>query len=317
MTTAERLLALVQEIEVRPGQNAESLAKRFGCSIRTIQRDINQRLPELGVVVVYQNGYRFFCKPFLRALALTHEEVVSITLAQQIAEPHLDNRTSSALKSVTDKIRRGLNGRERKLAERLEERTAARTAAETESDTAPTLFNQLTEAIAQQLVVTFDYQGRSDQTPERRKVEPLGLFFQEKRWYLHAFDLNRDGTRTFRLGRMSELAVTSKSFHPREAFSAEKAGFHQWDIAEREPTTLELRLNEGLERWFQENRPHPSVSLDGCSATITVSDPEAFLRWFASLDDAEVVAPKAYRRWFQERLTTLQAVYTSEPFLKQ
>jgi hypothetical protein len=64
-----------------------------------------------------------------------------------------------------------------------------------------------------------------------------------------------------------------------------------------------------LARWFEENKPHPSVKVDGLKATITVSDPKAFLRFFASLDDAELLSPAPYRDWFRERLGNLQTPY--------
>ena len=125
MKVAERLLALVREIEVRPGQSAVKLADKFGCSPRTIERDIQERFPELGVVAVNQGGYRFLQKPHLRALALSHEELVSIILAHKVAEPSLDDSTAIALNRVLDKIRSGLSSWDKSTAERLGARTAA------------------------------------------------------------------------------------------------------------------------------------------------------------------------------------------------
>ena len=309
MKVAERLLALVREIEVRPGQTAVRLAEKFGCSARTIERDIQERFPELGVVAVNHGGYRFLQKPHLRALALTHEELVSITLAHKVAEPSLDANTAAALSSVIDKIRSGLPSWEKHAAERLDERTAANPSPETKADTESTLFSVLTDAVTRQVRIRFGYRGRDASAEEERYVEPLGLFFQDKRWYLQAFDVTRDGMRTFRLARMGTPRLTKESFQPRETFSAEKAQFHQYDIADGEPVTLRLMLSPSLARWFAENKPHPSVQIDECDATVTVSNPEAFLRWFSSLDGAQVLGPRHYRDWFVERLKTLQKLY--------
>lgn len=309
MKVAERLLALVQEIEVRPGQTALSLAEKFGCSQRTIERDIQERLPEINVVAVNQNGYRFLQKPHLRALALTHQELVSIILAHKVASPSLDDETSAALGRVLDKIRTGLPTWDKNTAEILGKRTSANASPETQADTSSTLFNALTDAVTEQRRIEFLYQGRKDQDDQLRRVEPLGLFFQDKRWYLHAFDLDRDGTRTFRLARMSDLQVTADTFVPRAEFTQESATFHQYDIADGEPVTLKLMLQPSLARWFEENKPHPSVSVDNTDATISVSNPEAFLRWFASLDGAQVLSPPEYRDWFVERLKSIAKLY--------
>lgn len=309
MKVAERLLALVREIEVRPGQSAVKLADKFGCSPRTIERDIQERFPELGVVAVNQGGYRFLQKPHLRALALSHEELVSIILAHKVAEPSLDDSTAIALNRVLDKIRSGLSSWDKSTAERLGARTAANPSPETQADTSATLFAGLTEAITSQLRVTFRYRGRDDQAEENRYVEPLGLFFQDKRWYLQAFDVNRQGVRTFRLARIGALQTTEERFEPEESFSSESAQFHQYDIADGEPVTLRLLLPAALARWFEENKPHPTVRVDGNDATLTVSNPEAFLRWFSSLDGAQVVEPERYRSWFIQRLQQLQKLY--------
>ena len=58
MKVAERLLVFGQEIEVRPGQTAPILAKKFGCNPRTNERASRQRLPGLKVVAVQPDGYR-------------------------------------------------------------------------------------------------------------------------------------------------------------------------------------------------------------------------------------------------------------------
>lgn len=309
MKVAERLLALVQEIEVRPGQTAPSLAKKFGCSARTIERDIHERLPGLGVIAVNQGGYRFLHKPHLRALALTREELVSIILAHKVAASSLDEETSSALGRVLDKIRSGLPSWDKSTAELLDQRTSASENPETKADTSATLFASLTGSVTEQRRIKFLYRGRQDEADKIRHVEPLGLFFQDKRWYLQAFDLDREGVRTFRLARMSGLEVTQECFDPKIHFTQESASFHQYDIADGEPITLKLFLQPSLARWFEENKPHPSVVVDGTDATVAVSNPEAFLRWFASLDGAQVMGPKEYSDWFVNRLQRITQLY--------
>lgn len=294
---------------MRPGQTAQRLAQRFNCSARTIERDIHERLPGIGVVAVNQRGYRFLHKPHLRALALTREELVGIILAHKVAEPSLDSETRAALSRVLDKIRSGLPSWEKNIAELLELRTSASESLETKSDTSQTLFSSLTESVTEQRRVKFLYRGRKDEADKVRQVEPLGLFFQDKRWYLQAFDLDREGLRTFRLARMADLEVSEERFEPKMSFTQESAAFHRYDIADSEPVTLKLSLQPSLARWFEENKPHPSVSVDGTQATVTVSDPEAFLRWFASLDGAQVVAPPKYCDWFAGRLRRIAQLY--------
>lgn len=311
MSKSQRIFQLIDEISVRPGQTAKQLGERFRRSDRTIMRDMDS-LEEIGMVVVNQKGYRFLTKPFLPPLALTREEAVAIMLAQQLAQQHLDPKAGEALASAVDKIRRGLGGPQKQVADGVEKHLAVLPGGATESDITSTLLTELSHAVQERLELSFAYQGRDDEVAEQRTIEPLGLSFQEGRWYLHGFDLARKGERTFRLGRIGALGATGRRFEPRVAFSSEKAAFHQWDLGKGEPTELTLTVSAGLARWFEENKPHPTVKVTGTTVTLSVNDPDAFLRWFASLDDAELVSPAWCRNKVEARLKNLGSLYATD-----
>jgi predicted DNA-binding transcriptional regulator YafY len=63
--------------------------------------------------------------------------------------------------------------------------------------------------------VRFGYESR-DGTPSRRTVEPVGLVATGRRWYLMAYDVDRDDWRSFRLDRMRTVDPTTWRFHQRE-----------------------------------------------------------------------------------------------------
>ena len=308
MSKSQRWFQLINEVSVRPGQTGKQLAERFGRTERTILRDIEQ-LDAIGVIIHNENGYRFFTKPTMGPLALTREEVIAVMLAQQIAHRHLDPQASEALGSAVDKMRRGLSGMEKRTAEGVEKHTAVVPSGATGADVTHTLITELSQAVHEHLEVQFSYRGRDDEAAELRTVEPLGLSFQEGRWYLHGFCLLRHGERTFRLGRISGLRVTGRRFEPRLSFSVEKATFHQWDLGEGEPVQLTFTVSPGLARWFEENKPHPTVKVTDQTVTLSVNDPDAFLRWFTSLDDAELVAPAHLRSHLHQRLSDLSGRY--------
>jgi predicted DNA-binding transcriptional regulator YafY len=311
MTKTQRWFKLINEIHVRSGQTGKQLAEKFGRTERTIQRDIDE-LAEIGIVIVNHNGYRFLSKPYLPPLALSREEVLAIMLARQLAQRQLDPQARDALSQAVDKMRRGMGGTEQRTAEGVEKHIAVLPSGATDADVTQTLLSELSHAVNEQLTVEFSYQGREDKPVEQRRVEPLGLSFQESRWYLHAYDQARQGERTFRLGRMTDLTVTSQRFEPQGDFSAEKAAFHQWDLGEGDPVQLTMNVTPGLARWFAENKPHPTVNVDGTTVTLSVNDPNAFLRWFASLDGAELLEPAWCRDRLAERLARVRALYAKD-----
>jgi predicted DNA-binding transcriptional regulator YafY len=63
--------------------------------------------------------------------------------------------------------------------------------------------------------VGFDYRAH-DGTTTRRRVEPYRLVVVGPRWYLFAYDLDRDDWRTFRLDRFGTVAPGTWRFTPRE-----------------------------------------------------------------------------------------------------
>ncbi len=74
----------------------------------------------------------------------------------------------------------------------------------------------------------FDYPGSA---LTRRRVEPYRLVASDRRWYLFAFDLDRDDWRSFRVDRMSEVSARTWRFRPRPAPDA--AAYVQESVTSR------------------------------------------------------------------------------------
>jgi predicted DNA-binding transcriptional regulator YafY len=70
----------------------------------------------------------------------------------------------------------------------------------------------------------FDYRGR-DATESRRCVEPHTLVNLGRRWYLVAWDCDREDWRTFRVDRLERLSPAGTRFSPRDPPSADAAAY--------------------------------------------------------------------------------------------
>jgi predicted DNA-binding transcriptional regulator YafY len=66
---------------------------------------------------------------------------------------------------------------------------------------------------------------------ERRRVEPYRLVASDRRWYLFAYDLDRDDWRSFRADRMTDVSARTWHFRPRAAPDA--ATYVQEGVASR------------------------------------------------------------------------------------
>src|SRR5690606_19648442 len=83
--------------------------------------------------------------------------------------------------------------------------------AEIDADLLMTLARACRDAVR----VRFTYTGRDGGEGER-DVEPVRMVATGRRWYLMAWDVDRDDWRTFRLDRMREVRATTWRFRPRQ-----------------------------------------------------------------------------------------------------
>ena len=80
----------------------------------------------------------------------------------------------------------------------------------------PDVLMTLARACRDREQVTLEYTDRAGDAAERR-LEPYQLVTTGRRWYLMAFDRDRDDWRSLRLDRMADVRAVGSTFTPREA----------------------------------------------------------------------------------------------------
>ena len=83
----------------------------------------------------------------------------------------------------------------------------------------------LSAAVHGREVVRFDYPGDDGTGAPPRRVQPHHLVTRGGRWYLVAWDLDRDDWRTFRADRITPRVPTGPRFTPRELPGGDVAAF--------------------------------------------------------------------------------------------
>ncbi|MEX2473507.1 MAG: WYL domain-containing protein [Gemmatimonadota bacterium] len=182
----------------------------------------------------------------------------------------------------------------------------------------------LSDAVQRRKAVRFGYRGMTRDTDEARHVEPYGLLFQHGRWYLVGRDVDQDGKRMFRLGRMRDVALVrgkkkDADYEVPEGFSlADHAGRAAWEIGEDTDGPVEADVWFAFPRslWAERNEHGTLVGDkdDGSQLRrFRVLRRDPFLRWVLSLaGDARVVAPEPLARAFTELVTDVMRRY-AEP----
>ncbi|MEU1484403.1 YafY family protein [Streptomyces sp. NPDC005752] len=209
-----KLLSLLQTPREWPGGE---LAGRLDVSPRTIRRDID-RLRDLGYPVEASRGsiggYRLVAGSAMPPLLLDDEEAVAIAVGLRAGAGH-------AIEGVDEASVRALAKLEQVLPSRLRHRVSSlqnATVPLTRGDGAtidPRTLTVIASAVTGRERLRFGYRAR-DGAASKRQVEPYRLVSTGSRWYLVAYDLEREDWRTFRVDRVSEPVATGARFTPRE-----------------------------------------------------------------------------------------------------
>lgn len=217
-----RLLSLLQTPREWPGSE---LADRLGVTDRTVRRDID-RLRGLGYPVEATmgatGGYRLVAGAAMPPLLVDDEEAVAIAVGLRAA-------AGSAIAGIEEASVRALAKIEQVLPATLRRRVRVLGAATVTPRTGanpvdPELLTALAAAVTNKERVRFAYEA-ADGSETRRNTEPVGLVPHKHRWYLVAFDLDRNDWRVFRADRIHRVHATGARFTPRDLPAANPAAY--------------------------------------------------------------------------------------------
>lgn len=219
--TSARLLSLLSLLQARRDWPGALLAERLECSPRTVRRDVD-RLRDLGYPVRAtkgpDGGYRLDAGSDLPPLLFDDDQAIAVAVALQTATTAVTGIEEGALRALAT-VRQVMPARLRQRVDALQVTTVDKYAASRSKVDSEHLIAVGTAVRARE-ILRFDYVTRDQGEPEEwkppRKVEPHHVVTWGGRWYLVAFDLERQDWRTFRVDRMTPKTPTGPRFTPRE-----------------------------------------------------------------------------------------------------
>lgn len=212
-TPTTRLLRLLSLLQSRRDWPGGVLAERLGITPRTVRRDV-ERLREMGYTIRAikgpDGGYRLEAGADLPPLLFDDDQAVALAVALRAsAASGVDVAEASAQALTT--LRQVLPARLRHRVDALDV-----TAAPAPASVTPEALLAVTAAVHASEVLRFRY-GDDDGAPTPpRRAEPHHVALVSGRWYLVAWDLDREDWRTFRLDRLTPLMATGRRFVRRE-----------------------------------------------------------------------------------------------------
>ncbi|TCC43368.1 helix-turn-helix transcriptional regulator [Kribbella sindirgiensis] len=211
-----RMLRLLSLLQSRREWSGHELADRLGVTERTVRRDV-ERLRSLDYPVTgttgTAGGYRLGSGTHLPPLQLDDDEAIAVALG-------LVGAAGGGVSGMAESSMSALAKLEQVLPARLRPQLAAvGSAAEAiprpgVPQVDPEVLAVLARCCRNHEIVAFDYHGRQRGTT-RRRVEPHQLLTLAGRWYLLAFDPDRDDWRIFRVDRIASVTPVLHRFTPR------------------------------------------------------------------------------------------------------
>ncbi|AWB94400.1 transcriptional regulator [Agromyces badenianii] len=222
--TTSRTLELLSLLQSHRHWAAHELVDRLGVSERTLRRDV-ERLRDLGYGIESARGstggYRLEAGTGLPPLLLTDDEGVAIAVGLRSQATAALRGAEHTTLSALAKIEQVLPPALRRRIEALQSHAAAGAGGPGSARTgrpSPEIDAELLGLLAlgcrDSERLRFTYTDASGEASSR-VIEPYRLVPVARRWYLLAWDRQREDWRTFRLDRISEVFPTRVHFEPR------------------------------------------------------------------------------------------------------
>jgi predicted DNA-binding transcriptional regulator YafY len=215
LETSARLLRLLSLLQARRDWTSTELAARLGVTTRTIRNDVD-RLRGLGYPVDARpgvaGGYRLGTGGALPPLLLDDEEAVAVAIGLRTA-------ASGSVAGIEETSVRALAKLQQVLPARLRHRVSAYQSyalpvPSRGPQVDPDVLTLIASACRDHERLRFGYRAHSG-AASRRSVEPYRLVNDQRRWYLVAWDTDRDDWRTFRVDRIEPRPPAGPRFTPR------------------------------------------------------------------------------------------------------
>jgi predicted DNA-binding transcriptional regulator YafY len=213
--TTARVLRLLSLLQAHRSWSGQELIERLEVSERTLRRDID-RLRELGYPVRATTGpfggYQLEAGANIPPLLLDDEEAVAIAIGLRTAAGGTIRGIEETSVRALTKLEQVLPPHVRRRINMLHSMVVPMMRPWVTIDAE--LLTTLAQACRDRERIRFDYRSRSNELTERN-VEPHQLVSLGQRWYLLAYDRDRDDWRTFRLDRVASPRLTRFRFDPR------------------------------------------------------------------------------------------------------
>lgn len=309
-----RLTSLIDHISSVPGKNYQFYAEKFGVSTRTIRRDVDT-LAEAGLPVETSAGIRFINEVELSDINFTYNEAFSLMIA--LSELKRYTQFDGELEQVKIKLKQVLPDKLAGIVQEIEKRVGiypSRTEIATEvSDKMMPIISSLIDNRR----LKIKYYSFSSNEVKWRKIDPYGVFFRRRGWYLAAYCHLVNEIRTFRFSRVREWKHLKEYFKLPNDFDLDEYVTECWELMKGESAEVEVKFSSDvaqliLETEFNKHEEKELLEDGSVIYRVKVEGWREIFYWILSFGgDAEIIKPDWLRDKAENEAEKMLGLYSS------
>jgi len=290
------------------GVSVDDAARKLGCTVRTIWRDLST-LQNAGFPIYDEkgaDGRRSLWKleeQFTLGLPvkLTIAETAALLMSRDLLRPTEVGVLGAAVTSAFEKIGRVLSRDALRLLEQMRETIGVRAVGPKLQVPAAEHVALIEQALLERRRLDIRYYSMSRDEETRRQVDPYHLTVYEGGVYLVGYCHLRKTERIFSVERVRELKVLATRFTVRPGFNAQEYLRHTWGIIKGEIVPVKVIFAKSIARYIRDRLWHPTQKFrelsDGrLEMSLRVADTLEVRRWILGYGaQAEVVEPQSLR----------------------
>lgn len=214
-----RISFILKEIGKQNYPSSKKLAESYEVSSRTILRDIEYLNIELGADIQYDDkkyGFYFASKPIsINDIEIKEKDLFILNIIQMILEQYEGTPMHKTLQQVMNKIIISLPENKKSKVNFLEDKIIIKSEFLPKMDIKK--WGELVKAISLENVIEITQTTSHTYQTKTRKVHPLAMLCDKKKWYLIAWDIEKSDYRHFGLWRIKKINILKEYFdYPKE-----------------------------------------------------------------------------------------------------
>ena len=211
----DRLISIIMVLLNHDKISAGKLAEMFEVSRRTIYRDL-ESIELAGVPIVTEpgiNGGISIMKQYkVDKRVFTSDDLQKLMIGLNSVSNAL---SASELTGILEKIKGLIPAEQAQKIEQFAEKISIDVAPWISNKDYRQILNIIRDAFEKNRLITFGYMDSNGEVSSR-KVEPYKLVSKAGNWYMQAYCTMRNDYRTFKLSRMTDVAMLGETFTYRD-----------------------------------------------------------------------------------------------------